>query len=95
MKKLFYIKGKIINYYLNKNGVSVFQGVKIENIINILSSGGSKKIKLDKSCTLIKEYDKIFVENGKIAEKEDQRDKNDCAGRGRIRQLYYKCFQRN
>ncbi len=68
-EKSFYIKGKIINYYLNKNGVSVSRR-KIENIINILSSGGSKKIKLDKSCTLIKEYDKIFVENGKIAEKE-------------------------
>ena len=68
-EKSFYIKGKIINYYLNKNGVSVLRR-KIENIINILSSGGSKKIKLDKSCTLIKEYDKIFVENGKIAEKE-------------------------
>lgn len=68
-EKSFYIKGKIINYYLNKNGVSVSRR-KIENIINILSSGGSKKIKLDKSCTLIKEYDKIFVKNGKIAEKE-------------------------
>lgn len=68
-EKSSYIKGKIINYYLNINGVSVSRR-KIENIINILDAGGSKKIKLDKSCTLIKEYDKIFVENSKSAEKE-------------------------
>lgn len=68
-EKSNYIKGKIINHYLNINGVSASRR-KIENIINILNTGGSKKIKLDKSCTLIKEYDKIFVENGKSAEKE-------------------------
>lgn len=67
-EKSNYIKGKIINHYLNINGVSASRR-KIENIINILNTGGSKKIKLDKSCTLIKEYDKIFVENGKSAEK--------------------------
>lgn len=64
-----YIKGKIINTYLNNNGVPVSRK-KIENIISILYSGGSKKIKLDKDYTMIKEYDKIFVVNSKSAKKE-------------------------
>ena len=34
---------------------------KIENILNILETGGTKKIKLDKYCTLVKEYDKIYL----------------------------------
>lgn len=68
-EKSSYLKGKIINYYLNSNRVSVSRR-KIENILSILYSGGSKKIKLDKDCTLIKEYDKIFVVNSKSAKKE-------------------------
>ena len=74
-EKSNYIKGKIINYFLNKNSISVSRR-KIENIINILCSGGSKKIKLDKDCTMIKEYDKIFVVNSKIA----QNDVKDVKG---------------
>ena len=38
--------------------------------MKILFSGGSKKIKLDKDCTLVKEYDKIFIVDGKIQKKE-------------------------
>lgn len=68
-EKNSYLKGKIINYYLNSNRVSVSRR-KVENILSILHSGGSKKIKLDKDCTLIKEYDKIFVVNSKSAKKE-------------------------
>lgn len=68
-EKSSYIKGKIINYYLNVNNVEATRR-KIENILSILFSGGSKKIKLDKDYTLIKEYDKIFVVNSKKVEKE-------------------------
>lgn len=68
-EKSDYIKGKIINFYLNENGVETTRR-KIEGVIKILFSGGSKKIKLDKDCTLIKEYDKIFVVNGKKTKKE-------------------------
>ena len=64
-----YFKGKIINYYLNSNGISVSRE-KIKNIIKILNSGGSKKIKLDRGYTLIKEYDKIFIINSKTDKKE-------------------------
>ena len=68
-EKSDYIKGKIINYYLNKNNIETTRR-KIEGVIKILFSGGSKKIKLDKDCTLIKEYDKIFVVNSKKSQKE-------------------------
>ena len=68
-EKSDYIKGKIINYYLNKNNIETTRR-KIEGVIKILFSGGSKKIKLDKDCTLIKEYDKIFVVNSKKPQKE-------------------------
>lgn len=67
-EKSDYIKGKIINYYLTKNNIETTRR-KIENIIKILFSGGSKKIKLEKDCTLIKEYDKIFLVNSKMTKK--------------------------
>lgn len=67
-EKSDYIRGKIINYYLAKNNIEPSRK-KIQGIINILSTGGSKKIKLDKSCTLVKEYDKIFIIKDKISEK--------------------------
>lgn len=55
-----YLRKKVINYYLNINNVKVSRN-KIENISNILETGGTKKIKLDKYCTLVKEYDKIYL----------------------------------
>ncbi len=67
-EKSDYIKGKVINYYLTKNSINTTRR-KIENIIKILFSGGSKKIKLEKDCTLIKEYDKIFLVNSKMTKK--------------------------
>lgn len=68
-EKSDYIKGKIINFYLNSNGIETTRR-KIEGVLKILFSGGSKKIKLDKDCTLVKEYDKIFIVDGKIQKKE-------------------------
>lgn len=55
-----YIRGKIINYYLNTNNISVSRK-KINGILSILNLGGTKKIKLNKDYTLIKEYAKIFL----------------------------------
>lgn len=55
-----YLRKKVINYYLNINNIKVSRN-KIENILSILETGGTKKIKLDKYCTLVKEYDKIYL----------------------------------
>lgn len=62
-EKSDYIKGKIINHYLNINGISTSRR-KIQGIINILDLGGTKKIKLDKDYTMVKEYAKIFLVKG-------------------------------
>lgn len=64
-----YLRKKIINYYLNINNVKVSRN-KIENILKILETGGTKKIKLDKYCTLVKEYDKIYLTFNKMEKKE-------------------------
>lgn len=63
-----YIKGKIINYYLNENKVSASRR-KINNILSILRVGGTKKIKLDKDYTMIKEYAKISLVREKVLDK--------------------------
>ena len=75
-EKSDYIKGKIINFYLNSNGIETTRR-KIEGVLKILFSGGSKKIKLDKDCTLVKEYDKIFIVDSKIQKKEAGESKDD------------------
>ena len=56
-----FIQKKILTHFLNSYGISVSRN-KIETIVNILGSGGTKKISLDKSYTLKKEYGKISVE---------------------------------
>ena len=68
-EKSDYIKGKIINYYLTKNNIETTRK-KIESVMKILFSGGSKKIKLEKDYTLVKEYDKISIVSRKMPQKE-------------------------
>ncbi|MCI6153423.1 MAG: tRNA lysidine(34) synthetase TilS [Fusobacterium perfoetens] len=67
LKEKKYIIKKIINYYLNINNLSSSRN-KIEGILSILNVGGTKKIKLDKYYTLIKEYDKIYIDLNKKEE---------------------------
>lgn len=68
-KENLYIQKKIINYFLNINSIEASRN-KIENIINLIFSDGSKKIKLDKDYTLVKEYDRISIALNKISQKE-------------------------
>ncbi len=68
-EKSEYIQKKIINYYLNSNNIKTSRN-KIENIVKIMTNGGTKKIKLDKHYTLIKEYDKIYISLNKKEEKQ-------------------------
>jgi tRNA(Ile)-lysidine synthase len=56
-----FIQKKILTHFLNSYSISVSRN-KIEAIVNILGSGGTKKISLDKIYTLKKEYGKISVE---------------------------------
>ncbi|WP_027127920.1 tRNA lysidine(34) synthetase TilS [Fusobacterium perfoetens] len=67
LKEKKYIIKKIINYYLNINNL-ISSRNKIEGILSILNVGGTKKIKLDKYYTLIKEYDKIYIDLNKKEE---------------------------
>ncbi|MFA6708161.1 MAG: tRNA lysidine(34) synthetase TilS [Fusobacterium sp.] len=64
-----YIQKKIINKFLNLNNIQASRR-KIENIFELLVTSGSKKIKLDKDYTLLKEYDRIIIVKNKTQEKE-------------------------
>jgi len=64
-----YIQKKVINKFLNLNNIQTSRS-KIENIFKLLKTTGSKKIKLDKDYTLLKEYDRITIVQNKIKEKE-------------------------
>ncbi|MFK4785570.1 tRNA lysidine(34) synthetase TilS [Fusobacterium sp. MFO224] len=64
-----YIQKKVINKFLNVNNIQASRR-KIENIFKLLKTTGSKKIKLDKDYTLLKEYDRITIVQNKIKEKE-------------------------
>lgn len=64
-----YVQKKIINKFLNLNNIQASRR-KIENIFELLTTSGSKKIKLDKDYTLLKEYDRIIIVKNKTQEKE-------------------------
>lgn len=64
-----YVQKKIINEFLSTNSIESSRR-KIESIIKIIKTSGSKKIKLDKDYTLLKEYDRITIVQNKIEEKE-------------------------
>lgn len=61
LKKLdFYLQKRVLNRYLKENKIEVSRE-KIENILNILNSGGTKEIHLKKNLILKKEYDKLKI----------------------------------
>lgn len=66
LKEKTFIQKKIITHFLNSHGVAVSRN-KVESVLKILGTGGTKNISLDKICYLKKEYGKIFV--GRIKEK--------------------------
>ncbi|ADO83114.1 tRNA lysidine(34) synthetase TilS [Ilyobacter polytropus] len=57
-----YQKRKVINEFLKKYKIEITRE-KLENILDILKKGGSKKLSLGKNIVLKKEYDKISVKS--------------------------------
>lgn len=69
-KKLdFYLQKRVLNRYLKENKIEVSRE-KIENILNILNSGGTKEIHLKKDIILKKEYEKLKITSFKNEVKE-------------------------
>lgn len=61
-----YQKRKVINEFLKKYKIEITRE-KLENIIDILEKGGSKRLSLGKNIVLKKEYDKISVNSKETA----------------------------
>lgn len=55
-----YLQKRILNKYLKKNDIEVSRE-KIDTILNILYTGGTKKIDLTKNKILKKEYNKLMI----------------------------------